>query len=377
MTTNQARNLGRDPIIHDPRQRRTILVGVYWSTWRAGGGSSFCRSCSSSSPSSWRCDPSRTRARRRGRGSTPSVRGRPWSRWSGSSSSSTGARTRLDRARHAAEPPRRRHRPCRIRVMGAAPTVSTPRRPPVPRARACERFGVALDGPRRAGRHLRGPLPVLPGGARLVRPSLHPGAHADGAADDVRLRPRPAGGARIGNRSTMASGIFLGGAGLVLMATFVSVDGGYLSILPGMLAMRLGMGVTMTPSTEAITTALPRERQGRVRAQRRHPGGRHRARCLAARSRPDGRLSRRHRLPARRSAGRRRRHGPRGRRQCPRGRRRGRPPGAGSDPSRPRVLRRRLAAGHVGRRRSHGGPVRLRSRARSAATDPGFRRRQP
>jgi EmrB/QacA subfamily drug resistance transporter len=68
--------------------------------------------------------------------------------------------------------------------------------------------------------------------------------------------------ARIGGRSTMASGIFLGGAGLILMATFVSVDGGYLSILPGMLAMGLGMGLTMTPSTEAITTALPRERQG-------------------------------------------------------------------------------------------------------------------
>ncbi|MGJ6967169.1 MFS transporter [Streptosporangium sp. G11] len=74
------------------------------------------------------------------------------------------------------------------------------------------------------------------------------------------LAPRVA--ARIGSRSTMASGIFLGGAGLVLMATFVSIDGGYLSILPGMLAMGLGMGLTMTPSTEAITTALPRERQG-------------------------------------------------------------------------------------------------------------------
>ncbi|WP_327589834.1 MFS transporter [Nonomuraea sp. NBC_00507] len=72
----------------------------------------------------------------------------------------------------------------------------------------------------------------------------------------------PKAAARIGGRSTMTSGIFLGGAGLVLMATFVSVDGGYLSILPGMLAMGLGMGLTMTPSTEAITTAMPRERQG-------------------------------------------------------------------------------------------------------------------
>lgn len=74
------------------------------------------------------------------------------------------------------------------------------------------------------------------------------------------LAPRVA--ARIGARLTMASGILLGGAGLALMATLVSVDGGYLSVLPGMLAMGLGMGLSMTPSTEAITTALPRERQG-------------------------------------------------------------------------------------------------------------------
>jgi EmrB/QacA subfamily drug resistance transporter len=74
------------------------------------------------------------------------------------------------------------------------------------------------------------------------------------------LAPRLA--ARVGARATMASGILLGGAGLALMASFVSVDGGYLAILPGMLAMGLGMGLTQTPSTEAITSALPRERQG-------------------------------------------------------------------------------------------------------------------
>ncbi|MGW1340817.1 MFS transporter [Kribbella sp. NPDC002412] len=68
--------------------------------------------------------------------------------------------------------------------------------------------------------------------------------------------------ARIGGRATMAAGILLGGVGLVLMATLVSVAGGYVSILPGMLAMGLGMGLSMTPSTEAITSALPRERQG-------------------------------------------------------------------------------------------------------------------
>ncbi|MGV9978475.1 MFS transporter [Micromonospora wenchangensis] len=74
------------------------------------------------------------------------------------------------------------------------------------------------------------------------------------------LAPRVA--VRAGARATMATGIVLGGAGLALMATLVSVDGGYPAILPGMLAMGLGMGLTQTPSTEAITTALPRDRQG-------------------------------------------------------------------------------------------------------------------
>jgi EmrB/QacA subfamily drug resistance transporter len=68
--------------------------------------------------------------------------------------------------------------------------------------------------------------------------------------------------ARIGSRSTMAVGIAVAGVGLVLMALFVSVEGGYPTILPGMLAMGIGMGLSMTPSTEAITSSLPREKQG-------------------------------------------------------------------------------------------------------------------
>lgn len=72
----------------------------------------------------------------------------------------------------------------------------------------------------------------------------------------------PVAAARIGSRSTMAVGVISGGVGAALMATLVSVDGGYLSVLPGMLAMGFGMGLTMTPSTEAITLALPIERQG-------------------------------------------------------------------------------------------------------------------
>ncbi len=46
------------------------------------------------------------------------------------------------------------------------------------------------------------------------------------------------------------------------MAGFVSADGGYISVLPGLIAMGLGAGLAMTPSTEAITSSLPREQQG-------------------------------------------------------------------------------------------------------------------
>ncbi|HWO66618.1 MAG TPA: MFS transporter, partial [Umezawaea sp.] len=67
---------------------------------------------------------------------------------------------------------------------------------------------------------------------------------------------------RFGARSTTAAGILLAGTGSALMAALVSVDGGYLSVLPGMLAMGVGMGLSMTPSTEAITGSLPREHQG-------------------------------------------------------------------------------------------------------------------
>ncbi|MFJ4691920.1 MFS transporter [Streptomyces sp. NPDC088766] len=74
------------------------------------------------------------------------------------------------------------------------------------------------------------------------------------------LAPKPA--ARIGSRATMAVGIALAGVGLALMALLVSVDGGYPAILPGMLAMGIGMGLSMTPSTAAITASLPREKQG-------------------------------------------------------------------------------------------------------------------
>jgi len=68
--------------------------------------------------------------------------------------------------------------------------------------------------------------------------------------------------AKIGPKPTIASGVFLGGAGLALMALLVSVDGGYLSVLPGMITMGIGMGLAMAPSTEAITSSLPHQQQG-------------------------------------------------------------------------------------------------------------------
>lgn len=74
------------------------------------------------------------------------------------------------------------------------------------------------------------------------------------------LAPRLA--ARVGARATMVIGLAITTAGLALMAGFVSADGGYVSVLPGLIAMGLGAGLAMTPSTEAITSSLPREHQG-------------------------------------------------------------------------------------------------------------------
>jgi predicted MFS family arabinose efflux permease len=68
--------------------------------------------------------------------------------------------------------------------------------------------------------------------------------------------------ARAGARATMLTGVATTATGLGLMAALVSVDGGYPSVLPGLILVGLGMGLTMPPSTEAITASLPPERQG-------------------------------------------------------------------------------------------------------------------
>src|SRR5690625_2628312 len=74
------------------------------------------------------------------------------------------------------------------------------------------------------------------------------------------LAPRVA--ARVGARTAMAAGLVVAASGLALMAVVVSADGGYLTVLPGLAALGLGSGLAMTPSTEAITSLLPREQQG-------------------------------------------------------------------------------------------------------------------
>ncbi len=68
--------------------------------------------------------------------------------------------------------------------------------------------------------------------------------------------------ARFGSRATMITGVALFGIGLTTLALRASVEGGYLSVLPGLMILGFGMGLTMTPATEAITATLPAEKQG-------------------------------------------------------------------------------------------------------------------
>lgn len=67
---------------------------------------------------------------------------------------------------------------------------------------------------------------------------------------------------RIGTRTTLLVGTGVFGVGLATLAVMASAEGGYWSILPGLLILSAGMGLAMTPSTTAITGALPTEKQG-------------------------------------------------------------------------------------------------------------------
>ena len=67
---------------------------------------------------------------------------------------------------------------------------------------------------------------------------------------------------KFGTTRVLITGSLIFGLGLVLLATMVSVEGGYLSLLPGLMVFGVGVGLLMSPSTAAITEALPAEKQG-------------------------------------------------------------------------------------------------------------------
>jgi EmrB/QacA subfamily drug resistance transporter len=67
---------------------------------------------------------------------------------------------------------------------------------------------------------------------------------------------------RIGTRTVLLGGVGLFILGLALLAVMVSAEGGYLSVLPGLLVVSVGIGLCMTPATMIITESLPAEQQG-------------------------------------------------------------------------------------------------------------------
>lgn len=67
---------------------------------------------------------------------------------------------------------------------------------------------------------------------------------------------------RIGFRRTLVTGMLLMSAGLLTFATLADPDGGYLTVLPGILILGAGVGLAMSPSTAAITASLPEDKQG-------------------------------------------------------------------------------------------------------------------
>jgi len=72
----------------------------------------------------------------------------------------------------------------------------------------------------------------------------------------------PAIAERFGFRRTLVTGMLTMALGLVLFALQADADGGYATILPGTLVLGAGVGLTMSPSTAAITSSLPEEKQG-------------------------------------------------------------------------------------------------------------------
>ena len=67
---------------------------------------------------------------------------------------------------------------------------------------------------------------------------------------------------RAGYRRTVVAGMLLLAGGLGLLALMADVDRGSVSILLPLVVLAAGVGLAMSPSTTAITAALPEEKQG-------------------------------------------------------------------------------------------------------------------
>ncbi len=67
---------------------------------------------------------------------------------------------------------------------------------------------------------------------------------------------------RFGFRRTLVTGMSAMAGGLVMLAVLADAEGGYLTVLPGTLMLGFGTGLAMSPSTAAITSSLPEEKQG-------------------------------------------------------------------------------------------------------------------
>lgn len=67
---------------------------------------------------------------------------------------------------------------------------------------------------------------------------------------------------RVGYRRTVVAGMVLLATGFTLLAVLVDPSRGYLSVLPGLLVLAVGVGLAMSPSTTAITASLPENKQG-------------------------------------------------------------------------------------------------------------------
>jgi EmrB/QacA subfamily drug resistance transporter len=67
---------------------------------------------------------------------------------------------------------------------------------------------------------------------------------------------------RLGVRPVMLSGLALAAAGLALLAASTRVDGSYLGVLGGLLAMAIGMGATFVPMTLVATTNVDADDAG-------------------------------------------------------------------------------------------------------------------